>query len=392
MNSFTFCSPTKVIFGADTAQTTGREIKECGGKNILIFYGGGSVVKSGLLKTVTDSLDAEDIKYKSIGGVIPNPLVEFAQDAVDKYKNDNIDFVLAVGGGSVIDTAKIVAIGLKSPDIPLWDFVCLRADIKDTLPVGVVVTIAAAGSETSNSIVLTNQTMGIKRGLRCELSRPKFAVMDPVLTYTTPKTHTIAGVIDIYMHALDRYFAPDQGNDVTDGISEALMRVVIKHGKTVVDNPTDYKARAEIFWAGSLAHNGLTGLGQIMDFSVHQLGAPLSAKFDTSHGMSLSATWPAWARYVYKHDVARFAKYAREVFGLSIADDEKAALAGIDASVEFFRSVGSPVTMTEAEPKIVKEDIDELVNICTFKGARDTIGFFKSLDANDIRETYLAAL
>ena len=391
MNSFTYCSPTKIIFGADTAKTTGQQVKEFGGKNILIFYGGGSVVKSGLLKTVTDSLDAEGIKYTSIGGVVPNPLLEFAQDAVDKHKNDNIDFILAVGGGSVIDTSKAVAFGLKSPDIPIWDFICMKADITDTLPVGVVVTIAAAGSESSNSIVLTNQATGIKRGVKSEISRPKFAVMDPVLTYTTPPEHTAAGVIDIFMHALDRYFAPEHGNDVTDGISEALMRVVLKHGKIVKDNPTDYKARAELFWAGSLAHNGLTGLGQVMDFSAHQLGAPLSAKFDTSHGMSLSATWPAWARYVYKHDVARFAKYARDVFGFDIADDEKAALAGIDASVEFFRSMGCPVTITEAAPGLTPEDVDELTDLCTFRGAR-TIGFFKTLDANDIRNIYLAAL
>ena len=391
MNSFTYCSPTKIIFGADTAKSTGREVKESGGKNVLIFYGGGSVVKSGLLKTVTDSLDAEGIKYTSVGGVVPNPLLEFAQDTVDKYKNDNIDFVLAVGGGSVIDTAKAVALGLKSPNIPVWDFVCLKAEIKDALPVGVVVTIAAAGSESSNSFVLTNQAAGIKRGVKSDISRPKFAVMDPVLTYTTPQPHTAAGVIDIFMHVLDRYFAPDHGNDVTDGISEALMRVVIKHGKIVKDNPTDYKARAELFWAGSLAHNGLTGLGQVMDFSVHQLGAPLSAKFDTSHGMSLSATWPAWAKYVYKHDVARFAKYARSVFDINIADDEKAALAGIDATVEFFRAVGCPVTISEAAPELAKEDVDELVDICTFRGAR-TIGFFKTLDGNDIRNIYLAAL
>ena len=391
MNSFTFCSPTKVIFGADTATTTGREVKEFGGKNILIFFGGGSVQKSGLLKTVTDSLDAEGIKYTLIGGVQPNPLLEFAQKTVDTYKGDNIDFILAVGGGSVIDTAKAVAVGLKSPNVPIWDFICMKAEITDALPIGVVVTIAAAGSETSNSCVLTNQEAEIKRGVRAEIIRPKFAVMDPVLTYTTPMSHTVAGVIDMYMHVLDRYFAPDHGNDVTDGISEALMRVIIKHGKVVKDNPTDYKARAELFWAGSLAHNGLTGLGQVMDFSIHQLGAPLSAKYDTSHGMSLSATWPAWARYVYKHDVARFAKYAREVFGIDSADDEKAALVGIDASVEFFRAMGCPVTMTEAAPEIVREDIDDLVDICTFRGTR-TIGFFKTLDANDIREIYLAAM
>jgi alcohol dehydrogenase YqhD (iron-dependent ADH family) len=265
------------------------------------------------------------------------------------------------------------------------------ADMPDPLPIGVVVTIAAAGSESSNSCVLTNQALGVKRGLRSEAVRPKFAIMDPTLTYTTPLEHTVAGIVDIYMHVIDRYFAPDTDNDVTDGIAESLMRGVIKHGKTIIDKPDDYKARSEIFWASALAHNGLAGLGQTFDFSIHALGVPFSAKYDTTHGFTLSATWPAWAEYVYKHDVARFAQYARNVWDIKESDDETAAKAGIKATVDFFRSVGSPVTIIEAVGKDVTDDIDELIDLCTYKNTRP-VGAFKSLDNEDIRKIFIAAM
>ena len=391
MNSFVFCSPTKIIFGENTATKIGDEVKSFGGTNALVVYGGGSVVKSGLLKTVTDSLSSAGIKHTCIGGVQPNPLSEFVQEAVDKHKNDGIDFLLAVGGGSAIDTAKAIAFALVTPDVPIWDMVCLKVDLPKPLPVGVVVTIAAAGSESSNSLVLTNQTLGVKRGIRSEDSRPVFAIMDPVLTYTTPPEHTVAGIVDIYMHILDRYFAPDTDNDVTDGIAESLMRVVIKHSRTIIDKPDDYKARSEIFWAGTLAHNGIAGLGQPLDFTIHTLGTPFSAKYDTTHGFTLSATWPAWAEYVYKHDVPRFAKYARNVWDIDEKGDEAAAKAGIKATVDFFRSIGSPVTIIEAVGRDVSDDIDELIDLATQKGVR-VVGAFKTLSNEDIRNILIAAM
>jgi len=431
-----------VVFGADTAALTGKEVKAFGGTNALVFYGTGSAVKSGLLDTVTKSLESEGIKYACIGGVQINPHIEFAQKAVDEYRDKNIDFVLGVGGGSVIDTAKAVAHGLASPDIPVWDFFSLKTELKTSLPVGAVVTIAAAGSETSMSAVLTNKTLGMKRGLGTQFNRPRFAIMDPVLTYTLPPRHTACGVADILMHTLERYFAPDADNAVTDELAEALMRVIIKYGKVVMEKPHDYKARAELMWAGSLSHNGLTGLGQSMDFSGHQLGHALSGKYDIPHGESLTIAWPAWAKYCMKNRsgasdetsggseeqangsgseeqtngsaagqtsaagqasggpavqtsgasaesfiAERFAKYARTVWNINTADDEAAALEGITATEDYFRFLGLPVTLTEAVGENCKDDIDTLADFCTYHRTR-TIGSFKVLDFDAIREIY----
>jgi hypothetical protein len=401
MNSFTFWSPTKVVFGKDTTSTVGKEVKSFGGTNVLVFYGMGSVVKSGVLGTVTKSLEEEGLKYTCIGGVQINPLVEFAQKAVDDYRDKGIDFILGVGGGSVIDTAKAVAHGLGHardsalPDVPLWDIFTLKVELKTSLPVGVVLTIAAAGSETSASAVMTNQALGVKRGLPTQFNRPKFAIMDPALTYTLPPRHTACGVTDILMHTLDRYFAPDTDNAVTDELSEALMRVIIKYGEIVMEKPDNYKARAELMWAGSLSHNGLTGLGQTMDFAVHQLGHALSGKYDIPHGESLSIAWPAWARYCMrisvndgdKKDISRFARYARNVWGVTDTDDKTAAFAGIDATEEYLRKIKMPVTLTEAVGDRSKNDIDALTELCTYNYTR-SIGSFKVLDADAIKEVY----
>jgi len=384
-----------VVFGAETAALTGKEVKAFGGTSALVFYGTGSAVKSGLLDTVTKSLESEGIKYACIGGVQINPHIEFAQKAVDEYRDKNIDFVLGVGGGSVIDTAKAVAHGLASPDIPVWDFFSLKAEVKASLPVGAVVTIAAAGSETSMSAVLTNKTLGMKRGLGTQFNRPRFAIMDPVLTYTLPPRHTACGVADILMHTLERYFAPDTDNAVTDELAEALMRVIIKYGKVVMEKPREYKARAELMWAGSLSHNGITGLGQAMDFSGHQLGHALSGKYDIPHGESLTIAWPAWAKCCMKNRGAsadgcvagRFAKYARTVWNVKNADDETAAFEGITATEDYFRFLGLPVTLTESVGENCKDDIDTLADFCTYHRTR-TIGTFKILDFDAIREIY----
>lgn len=391
MNSFSFYSPTKVVFGADTAAQTGSEVKASGGANILVLYGGGSVVESGLLDKVRKSLTNEGIKFTCIGGVQPNPLLEFALEIIDEYKDKSIDFVLAVGGGSTIDTAKTVATGLAGNELPMWDYFCRKALPTKALPVGVVLTIAAAGSETSDSAVVTYQKEGMKRGFNSPLNRPKFAIMDPVLTCSLPPYQVASGIVDILMHTLDRYFAPDTDNAVTDEISEGLMRVIIKYGRVAMENPHNYKARSEIMWAGSLSHNGLTGLGQTMDFAVHQLGMPLSARYDTAHGASLSATWAAWARYVYGDNVARFAKYARTVWSITEAEDEAAAVEGIAATEQFFRDIGMPVTLKEAAGDRVEDDVEILTELCTYYRTR-TIGAFKVLDYDDIKAIYQLAL
>jgi len=387
MNNFTFWSPTKVTFGADTAKLAGSEIKAFGGTRALVIYGTGGAVKNGLLDTVTESLKAEGIEVFTVGGVQINPLIEYAQKIIDDHKDKNIDFILGVGGGSVIDTAKAVAHGLATPEIPVWDFFCMKETVNASLPVGSVLTIAAAGSETSASAVVTNQTLGVKRGINTQFNRPRFAIMDPTLTYTLPPRHTACGVTDILMHTLDRYFAPDTDNAVTDELAEALMRVIIKYGQIAMEKPQDYKARAELMWAGSLSHNGLTGLGQTLEFAVHQLGHALSGRYDIPHGESLSIAWPAWARYVYKNNIARFAKYARGVWGIRDDDGESAALAGIIATEEYFRMIKMPVTLTEAVGGRAKEDVEALTKLCTYDYSR-TIGAFKVLNADAIKEIY----
>lgn len=391
MNSFTYWSPTKVVFGENTVSAVGDEVRAFGGTNVLVFYGMGSALKSGVLSKVTGSLNDANLKYTAVGGVQINPTVEFAQEAVDKFRDSGIDFVLGIGGGSVIDTAKAVAHGLAAPDVPVWDFITMKAEVEKSLPVGCVLTIAAAGSETSMSAVLTNTSLEIKRGLSSQFNRPKFAIMDPVLTYSLPARHTACGVVDILMHTLDRYFAPDAENALTDEIAEALMRVVVHYGPVALEFPDDYKARSELMWAGSLSHNTLTGLGQTLDFAAHQLGHALSGKYGIPHGESLSIAWPAWAKYVYHDDVARFARYARSVWGITASDPGAAAIAGISATVEFFRNLGSPVSISEGLDEDITVDIEELALLCTYDKTR-TIGAFKVLDFSDITEIYRLAL
>lgn len=389
MNSFISWTPTKVVFGEGTAKEIGKEVKAFGGTRALIIYGGGSVVKSGLLDTVKSSLDEQNITHYEVGGVQPNPLAEFAQDIVEEYKDKKIDFVLGIGGGSAIDTAKAVAHSLASPHKKVWDIFTQKETVDKSIPIGVVLTIAAAGSETSDSAVLTSTATGLKRGLGTQFNRPAFAIMDPVLTYTTPKRHTIAGVVDIMMHTLDRYFGVNLDNDVTDEISEAILRVTIENGRLVMKDPNSYKARSELFWAGSLSHVGITGLGQGTDMPAHQLGHSLSALYDVPHGESLSIVWAAWAKYVYKANVARFARYARKVWGITEADDDKAALAGIDATRNYFVELGAPISISEVKSDVSDSDIEALVDNCTFKGTR-TFGVFRRLEANDMREIYKA--
>jgi len=391
LNSFTFWTPTKIVFGEGTALQAGREVKEAGGTRVLVLYGGGSASKSGLLGTVENSLKAEGIEYFSAGGVQPNPLLEFALQIIEDYKDKNIDFVLAVGGGSTIDTAKAVASGLLSDEVPLWDYFLRTASPKKVLPVGAVLTIAAAGSEMSDSCVVTNKALSVKRGFNAPTNRPKFAIMDPVLTYTLPPYHVACGVVDMLMHALDRYFAPDTDNAITDEISEGLMRALVKYGKIAMEKPTDYKARSEIMWAGSLTHNGIAGLGQTLDFAVHQLGHQLSAKYDLAHGASLAATWPAWARYVYRSSFSRFAKYARTVMGVTEADDEIAALAGIECTEEFFKSLKMPINIVEAVGEEVRDAAAKLADMCSY-GRTRTIGSFKVLDYGDIKAIYESSI
>jgi len=386
MQSFAFHSPTEIIFGKNEEEKTGTLVKKYGGTKVFIVYGGGSVVKSGLLPKIILQLENENIPRKVFGGVQPNPLLSHAREGIKSAVDFGADFILAVGGGSVIDTAKAIAHGVKNPDIDIWKFWKREAELTQSLPVGVVLTISAAGSETSMSAVLTNSETGEKRGLGTEFNRPRFTVMNPELTYTVPKEHAAYGIADIMMHTMDRYFSQQAGeNEFTDIIAAGLLRTVIKNAPVILSDPENYDAASEIMWCGSVSHNGITGLGRPMDFSVHQLGHELSGRFNVSHGASLTTVWGSWAEYVCNINPERFAKYAKEIWGVDGAD------AGIKKTVEFFKSIGTPTCFTELEIGVQSGAvIDEMADSCVFHGKR-LVGNFKPLDKGDVANIYRLA-
>ncbi len=391
MKSFEFFSPTKVIFGKDAELATTREIKKFGGSRVMIVYGGGSVVKSGLLDKIEQLLKKEGLPVTVLGGVQPNPRLSLARAGVKQATQFGADFILAVGGGSVIDTAKGIALGVANPQTDIWLYWTKEIVAKKSIPVGVVLTISAAGSETSDSAVITDDESGSKRGLSTELNRPKFAVMDPELTYTLPKYQILCGIVDIMMHTLDRYFTLTDGNELTDEIAEALLRVVIKNGEIALKNPCDYQAMSELMWCGSISHNGLTGLGAAIDFAVHQLGHELSGKFDVAHAASLSTIWGSWARYCYSARPERFARFAQKVWGIEKGGIEETAGAAIEKTVSYFAAIGMPTCFTELGIGVQSEKIlRELADRCTFYGKR-TVGQFKVLDREDAYQIYKLA-
>ena len=392
MQSFVQYTPTKVVFGKDTQKEAGKLVSELGITKVFLVYGGGSVIRSGLLDEIKKSLDEEHISYEELGGVKPNPRLSFARKGVEKAIAFGAELILAVGGGSAIDTAKGIAIGAANPDTDIWEFWSKKQTVKKSLPVGVVLTLAAAGSETSDSAVLTNEETKIKRGLSTDFNRPAFAIMNPELTYTLPKYQVGCGIVDIMMHTLDRYFTQTENNELTDEIAEGLLRTVIRNGAVAIKDSHDYNAMSEIMWAGSLSHNGITGLGAEKDFAVHQLGHELSAKFDIAHGASLSAVWGAWATYVYDAKPARFAQYARRVWNVEEADDVKAAQEGIRKTVTYFASLNMPTSFREAKEIGSKtdEEVKQMAHGCSYEGTR-TIGSFKVCDENDIYEIYKLA-
>jgi alcohol dehydrogenase YqhD (iron-dependent ADH family) len=391
MKNFEFYAPTEVVFGKETENEVGRLSKEYGATKVLLVYGGGSVVKSGLLGRIEKSLDEVGIAHISIGGVKPNPRLSLVRAGVEKAVTFGADFVVAVGGGSAIDTAKAIVDTAGNPEADVWDIWTGKTEIVNPLSLGVVLTIAAAGSEMSSSAVITNEALGVKKGLDAKSHRPKFAIMNPELTYTLPKYQIANGVVDILMHTLERYFVKTTGNYLSDEIAEGLFRVVTKFGKVAYENPTDYDAMSEIMWASSISHNDLTGLGQQKNFTIHAMGHEFSAKFDVTHGASLSAIWSTWARFVYQEDVKKFARYAKNVWGITEADANKAALAGIDATEELFRSLDSPVSIGELEIGVLSDEkLEELARSATGNGTR-VLGALKPLDFDGVLEVYKLA-
>ena len=392
MESFNYHVPTEVCFGPGSENQTAALVQKYGGSRVLVVYGGQSARKSGLLGRITQQLADAGITYAPFGGAQPNPRLSHAREGVAQALALGADLILAVGGGSVIDTAKAIAHGAANPGTDLWDFWLGKRPLTKTLPVGVVLTIPAAGSETSDSAVLTDADTGVKRGLNTDLNRPVFAVLDPVLAATLPRYQVACGVTDILMHTLDRYFNPVTDNETTDALAEALLRVVLRNGPLVVENAANTHAMSEIMWCGSLSHNNLTGLGGKKDFAVHQLGHALGAMFDVAHGASLSAVWRAWAEEVASVDgCARFARFARNVWDVTEADDAQAARQGIEKQVAFFRSIGMPVSLPELNVGDLDDAVmDRLEALCSYNHSR-TIGTFKRLDEAAMARIYRAA-
>ena len=348
--NFDFYAPTKVVFGKGSVDRLGALVKAQGCSKVLIHYGGKSAIRSGLIDRVRAALDAEGIGHVSLGGVVPNPHLGLVYEGIELGKKEGVDFILAVGGGSVIDSAKGIGYGIADPEQgDVWDFYVKKRKSTACLPVGVVLTIAAAGSEMSNDSVVTNEKTGIKRGHGNDVSRAKFAVMDPELTMTLPDYQSMSGCTDIMMHTMERYFTNGGNMELTDSIAEGLLRTVKKYTQIIHAEPDNYEARAEVMWAGSLTHNGLTGCGAAeRDFASHILEHELGGMFDVTHGAGLAAIWGTWARYVYRDCLDRFVKFAVNVMEVTPgATDEETALKGIEAMEDFYRSIGMPTSIHE---------------------------------------------
>ena len=337
---------------------------------------------------VENSLEEAGIAYVTLGGVKPNPRLTKVREGVELACSQNVDFLLAVGGGSVIDSSKAIAYAIANPDQDIWDFFDGKARPTACLPIGVVLTIAAAGSEMSNSCVITNEDRGLKRSLNTDLARPCFAIMNPELTFTLPPYQTAAGAVDIMMHTQERYFANEKNNELIDRISEGLLITVLHNAPLLLKNPKDYNARAELMWASSLSHNGLTGTGRVGDFACHKIEHELGGMFDVNHGAGLAAIWGSWARYVYRHNVGRFAQFAVRVMGCPMDYDapERTALMGIEALVEFYRKLNMPTNLRDLGiPQVTDEQIHEMAEKCT-NGGKLKVGNFVPLGIEDIKQ------
>lgn len=395
MNNFEYCVPTRVIFGRDTQKRAGELIKEYGFRKVMIHYGGGSVKRSGLLDQVTASLREAGIEMVLFGGVQANPTLSKALEGMEICRREGVDFILAVGGESVIDSAKCIADGAPNPEIDPWKFFMKEAVPPKALPHGNILTLSASGSETSQSCVITNEENGLKRGFNCPAHRPLFAVCNPELTFTVSRFQTGCGTVDILMHTLERYLGgTTKDTALTDRIAEGLMKAVIEAGTAADLNPEDYEARATLMWAGSLSHNDLTGLGREVMMTVHQLEHELSGKYpEVAHGAGLSALFCSWARYVCRDDPMRFAQLAVRVWDVEMNFENplKTALDGIQRIEDYFKSLNMPVRLSELAADVKEADFDEMAEKCTNFGRRVLPGI-RELGKREMMEIYRMAL
>jgi alcohol dehydrogenase YqhD (iron-dependent ADH family) len=381
MNNFTFKNATKIIFGKDTENQVGSETKQYANK-VLLCYGGGSIKKSGLYDRVLKSLKDNEIDFVELPGIKPNPRLSLVKEGIKLCHENGIRFVLSVGGGSAADTAKAIAVGVPY-DGDVWDFYSGKAQVKEALPIGVVLTLPATGTEASNSSVITNEDGWFKRGLNSEHIRPTFSVLNPELTYTLPAYQTACGAADIMAHTMERYFTNVKNVDFTDRLCEATLRTIINNVPIAIEHPENYDARAEIMWAGTIAHNDLLSTGRIGDWASHKIEHELSGIYDIAHGAGLSIIFPAWMKYVYKHDVNRFVQFAVRVWDvdLSYGCYENIALEGIRRMTEFFKRIGLPVNLKDGN--IEEDRFEEMADKCTDNDAK-TVGTFVNLEKKDI--------
>ncbi len=391
MLDFEYYTPTKVVFGRDTEDKVGDLAREQGCKKVLIHYGGKSAVRSGLIDRVKASLDRAGIGHVELGGVVPNPRVSLVYKGIELCRAEGVDLILAVGGGSVIDSSKAIAYGLCY-DGDVWDLYEHVATAKACMPVGCVLTIAAAGSEMSNSSVISKEEGDLKRAYDDDLARPKFAVMNPELTCTLPDYQTSCGCADILMHTMERYFTSTGSMQVTDALAEGLMRTVIANALVLVDDPKNYDARAEVMWSSSLSHNGLTGCGSDGgDWACHMLEHELGGMYDVAHGAGLAAVWGSWARYVLPGNEKRFAQFAVNVMGVEDAGDPAAtALAGIEAMEGFYRKIAMPTNLAELGIEPSDDELAELARKC-HASAGGAIGSIRVLEEPDMLAVYRMA-
>lgn len=387
MNNFNFYSPTFFEFGKDTETKTGKLVARFGGKKVLVHYGSGSVVRSGLLARVTKSLEEAGIQYVELGGVVPNPRSGLVYEGIELCRKEGVDFILAVGGGSAIDSAKAIAIGVPYEG-DFWDFYQGRP-IKEALPVATILTLAAAGSEASNSSVITHENGNMKRGTGSNLIRPVFSILNPELTTTLPPYQTSCGATDMFAHVLERYFTNTKDVEITDRICEAIMLTIINETPKALADPTDYQARANIMWAGMVAHNDICGVGREQDWATHTLEHELSALYDVAHGAGLAVMFPAWMKYNMKQDVNRFAQFAVRVFGceMDFQNPERTAKEGITKFEQFLLSIGMPIRFKELGAKA--EDIPTLIEMLKMNDR--AIGNFVKLSREDVEAIYKLA-
>jgi len=387
MENFIFQNTTKIIFGKDKEKEVGEHTAEHGYK-VLLHYGGGSIKKYGTYDRVVKSLEKAGVDYVELGGVEANPKLSLVNEGIELAREEKVDFILAVGGGSVIDSAKAIAVGYFY-DGDVWDFFTGKAEINEALPIGVVLTIPAAGSESSDSAVVTKMDGMYKRDIGSDYIRPEFAIMNPELTFTLPDYQTACGAADIMAHIMERYFTNTENVELTDRLSESALKTIIKNVPEVLENNENYAARAEIMWTGTIAHNNLLGTGREEDWSSHGIEHELSGIYDVAHGAGLAVVFPAWMNYVYQHDLERFAQFAVRVWDVDpdFKDLEWTARQGIKKTKEFFSSIGLPVTLEGLE--IPADRLEEMAEKATENGP---IGNFVKLDKEDVLNIYQSAL